>query len=200
MDMERGIAGVVGLMCTVGLAVADGGGGQLAEARGARPAAHVAAATTGSNFSSNRRSGEWYVVARTKDECGKSDVLRRGRYVAGRGWGFRKIAGKHNIKRPLVWRHTIAASCGEREASGSTTWIYKAVAVKYRCDSAGCEVTGWQRLRAVEQRRVSDGIRRGNVTMYCIGRVRCPDWLNTKPYGKPDSHVNEFIRIEPISS
>lgn len=197
--MKRGIAGLIGAIVAASLLLA-GEGGATAGGGNGWVATGADATGNGKSVARSQRSGEWYVVSRTADECGKSDVLRRGRYVGGRGWGFRKIAGKHNIKRPLVWRHTIAATCGKREAPGSTTWIYLAVAVKYRCGSDGCAVTGWQRLRAVEQRKVINGVRRGNITMYCIGRVRCPNWLNTEPYGKRSAQIDEFMTIEPISN
>jgi hypothetical protein len=148
----------------------------------------------------SRAEGSWYVVSRSTDNCGKRDVMRRGKYsaVTDSGWGYRKVALKHNIKRQKIWRRVIQVSCGDRRGT-STTWLYEAWVTKYACGSTGCVPEKRIKVRAVEQRKLSRGHRKGNITMYCVGRVRCPDWINTTPIlGRTVPQTVEGLRVESI--
>ncbi len=101
---------------------------------------------------------------------------------------------KHNIRRIKVWRRVVEARCGKPEGGVSTTYIYLARIYRVVCTEGGCTPTGESELlRLVQQTRNN----KGAITMYCQGKVLCPNWFNTG-YLPRASHGRTYgIRIVP---
>lgn len=132
--------------------------------------AFAALLPAGVGASAEDTAGDWNVVARAEDPCGKMNPMRFGYYDSGtgKGWGWSKMYYKHNIAPIVVWRDTMTASCGNPDQAGSTTWIYRARLYKLQCDSSGnnCVPVDSVILRSVNQRAQFNGERKDLITMY----------------------------------
>ena len=139
----------------------------------------------------------WYVVARATNKCDRTQVLRRGTFNGQGGWGYRKIAFKHNLRRIKVWKRVVQGSCGSPEGGVSTTYVYRARILHVICRDGACTPTGEKEIvRLVQQTRNN----KGAITMYCEGRIRCPEWINTGYLPRAAASVTYGVRIVPAQS
>ena len=69
----------------------------------------------------------WTKLTEIKDPCGKWNPMRSGYWntESRRGWGYFKMALKHNLTKWDVWETTVDMTCGNQEGS-TTTWRYYA--------------------------------------------------------------------------
>ncbi len=128
-------------------------------------------------------AGDWNLVATSTDPCAKVNPVRSGYYDLGTGggWGWWKISYKHGIDKVNVWRKTMTSSCGNEDAPGSTTWIYRWGFQLRECNANGtnCQTLDSVTVRSVNQRALFSGQRKGTITMYCEGyNGFCPSWIN----------------------
>jgi hypothetical protein len=126
-------------------------------------------------------AGDWQVVGRAEDPCGKMNPIRYGYYsfADDRGWGWSKMYFKHGVTAMNVWRGTMTDSCGFADPVGSTTWIYRSKLVYEVYQNGRWEEIDSTITRAVNQRAQFNGERKGLITLYCEGHIGyCPAWVN----------------------
>ncbi len=127
----------------------------------------------------------YQVLWQWKDSLGTPFVLRRGYYNAAtdRGFGFDKVYWKHNLTERAVMATTKWPRI--RTHIGGTTWNYDTDVLRVRCSGWG----PWRTCKVVEKKVVraghdfrknhagADAKAFGIVTAFCLGTVRCPDWV-----------------------
>jgi hypothetical protein len=106
--------------------------------------------------------------------------LRVGYYDAARdkGFGWNKVKKKHNITKYSAVEY-IAKSPNRDRVGNSTTYHMTGYAGKYECRNGVCRlVKQYKMLLSVNEKKQYDGHDKGVITMYCVGTVRCPNWVS----------------------
>lgn len=109
--------------------------------------------------------------------------VRRGFYDgdADQGFGFDKVYHKHNITSMDAIRFVLNTP---KYVAEGRQWKYTAYAYEWLCDSSGCELVQQIEVRGIWEPTSFDtyygwpvGGQLGLMTMYCIGYIRCPNWV-----------------------
>ncbi|MFD7897909.1 hypothetical protein ACFV0C_37595 [Streptomyces sp. NPDC059568] len=107
-------------------------------------------------------------------------ALRLGYYTAAsdKGFGWTKVKNKHNITKYSAVEY-IAKSPNRRHIGGQS-YRESGYAGKYACGRGVCRlVKQYKVLLTVNEKKLRDGHDKGVITQYCVGIVRCPNWVTT---------------------
>ncbi|MEV6319247.1 hypothetical protein [Streptomyces sp. NPDC051776] len=110
--------------------------------------------------------------------------LRLGYYSSGadKGFGWTKVVRKHNITKYAAVEYI--AKSPKRDHVGGQSYRETGYAGKYKCRNGVCHlVKQYKVLLTVNQKKLRDGQDKGVITQYCVGIVRCPNWV-TKSLSK----------------
>ncbi|MEU4171797.1 hypothetical protein AB0F46_33565 [Streptomyces sp. NPDC026665] len=123
-----------------------------------------------------------YRVLKHLDYSGPGKAsLRVGYYdrTHDKGFGWNKVKKKHNITKYSAVEY-IAKSPNRNRVGNSTTYHMTGYAGKYRCRNGVCTlVKQYKMILSVNEKVQRDGQDKGVITMYCVGVVRCPNWVST---------------------
>jgi len=124
-------------------------------------------------------TGLW-CVAGIGSTCTRYATDAQGRSIPVQARVRDKLQEKHNISWGLA-KKVISKTNITPEGSG-TSGVSFVTASELRCSLfSGCTPTGrTAEIKVVIDFRTKDGKTFGLVTMYCMGRVRCEDWVNNK--------------------
>ncbi|MGW3667429.1 hypothetical protein [Streptomyces sp. NPDC005141] len=141
-----------------------------------------AAATTSSTAEATAAANPAYRVLKHLDYSGPGKAsLRVGYYDRGqdKGFGWNKVKKKHNITKYSAVEY-IAKSPNRNRVGNTTTYHMTGYAGKYRCRNGVCTlVKQYKMILSVNEKVQRDGQDKGVITMYCVGVVRCPNWVST---------------------
>ncbi|MFE9992822.1 hypothetical protein ACFYRK_38930 [Streptomyces sp. NPDC005381] len=143
--------------------------------------ANPAAATTSSGAEA-AAANPAYRVLKHLDYSGPGKAsLRVGYYnrAEDKGFGWNKVKKKHNITKYSAVEY-IAKSPFRNRLGNSTTYHMTGYAGKYRCRNGVCTlIKQYKMILSVNEKIQRDGQDKGVITMYCVGVVRCPNWVST---------------------
>ncbi|MFJ9723282.1 hypothetical protein ACIRP3_11080 [Streptomyces sp. NPDC101209] len=142
----------------------------------------VPAAATTSSEAGPAAANPAYKILKHLDYSGPGKAsLRVGYYDRARdkGFGWNKVKKKHNITKYSAVEY-IAKSPNRNRVGNTTTYHMTGYAGKYRCRNGVCTlVKQYKMILSVNEKVQRDGQDKGVITMYCVGVVRCPNWVST---------------------
>ncbi|MFE1440029.1 hypothetical protein [Streptomyces sp. NPDC058739] len=122
-----------------------------------------------------------YRVLKHLDYSGPGKAsLRVGYYDRDRdkGFGWNKVKKKHNITKYSAVEY-VAKSPNRDRVGNTTTYHMTGYAGKYECRNGVCRlVKQYKMILSVNEKVQYDGQDKGVITMYCVGTVRCPNWVS----------------------
>lgn len=116
-------------------------------------------------------TGAYTVMAKWTDNKAKTTLVRRGTST----FGPNHFSAKHGATINMARKTTKFPKT--RVTEGSTI-VYETPANKLVCSMRKCTITATQNVRAVvANQRQSDGLQKGVITTYCVGRTVCQTWV-----------------------
>lgn len=123
----------------------------------------------------------YQILHRWSDRYGATNIIRRGYYNSAddKGFGNDKFYWKHNLTAGAVKATT---RYGTRTFVSGSKYNYHIKVWRVKCSGWG----PWRKCKVVEEktvrvahdfRKLTDGSPFGVVTAFCLGVVKCPDWV-----------------------
>lgn len=116
-------------------------------------------------------TGSYTVMAKWTDNKAKTTLVRRGTSA----FGLNHFSAAHGSTINMAIKATKFPKT--RVTEGSTI-VYVTPANKLVCSMLKCTITATQNVRTVvANQRQSDGLQKGVITIYCVGRTICQSWV-----------------------